>query len=76
MISFRIQNGPIKEVGVNGCQVDTLIYAARAIIDGLHKKFPCRENLMVLGRLADALYWLEIRKRNREKRGVEGKSKE
>ena len=29
MISFRIQDGPIKENGVNGCQVDTLIHAAR-----------------------------------------------
>ena len=34
-ISFTIQNGPIKEVGVNGCQVDTLIETASIISSSL-----------------------------------------
>lgn len=74
-ISFTIQNGPIKEVGVNGCQVDTLIEAAKLIIEELNKKFPCRENSCAVTKLDEALHWLEARKRNREKRGVEGLSK-
>ena len=76
MISFKIQAGPIKEFGVNGCQVDTLIEAAMIMIDGLNRSFPCDENIMVLAKLESALRWLEIRKDNREKRGVEGLSKE
>jgi hypothetical protein len=74
-ISFKIQNGPIKEVGVNGCQVDTLIEAAKLIIEGLNKKFPCIENAMIIHRLGEALDWSEERKRNREKRQVEGLNK-
>jgi hypothetical protein len=72
MISFRIQNGPIKESGVNGCQVDTLIEAAKLIIEGLNKKFPCRENACAITKLDEAILWLHKRKMDREKRGVEG----
>lgn len=71
-ISFTIQNGPIKEVGVNGCQVDTLIETAKLIIEGLNTKFPCRENSLAITKLDEALMWLEQRTKNRVKRGVEG----
>ena len=74
-ISFTIQNGPIKENGVNGCQVDTLIHAAKIIIDGLNKKFPCRENSLAITKLEEALHWIEARTKDREKRLVEGTSK-
>ena len=72
MISFRIQNGPIKETGVNGCQINTLIEAAKMIIQGLNSKFPCDENKIVIEYLDQALSMLEIRKLKREVRGVEG----
>lgn len=72
MISFRIQAGPIKENGVNGCQVDTMIEAAKMIIEGLNKKFPCRENAVAITKLDEALMWLDKRKKDRVKRGVEG----
>lgn len=74
MISFRIQNGPIKEVGVNGCQVDTLIEAAKLIIEGLNKNFPCEENRAVIFHLDQALVGLDFRRSNRVIRGVEGKN--
>jgi hypothetical protein len=73
-IAFRIQNGPIKEVGVTGCQVDTMIEAAKLIIEKLNEKFPCNENRMVIKCLNDALDWSEKRKLDREKRQVEGTS--
>lgn len=73
-ISFRIQNGPIKEVGINGCQVDELIRTAEIIIDGLNQKFPCAENATVLADLNHALQVLEKRRKDREQRGVEGRS--
>lgn len=74
MISFRIQNGPIKENGVNGCQVDTLIHAARHIIEQLNEKFPCDENYDAINCLTMAILHLEKRTKKRETRGVEGTS--
>ncbi len=58
MISFRIQDGPIKENGVNGCQVDTLVCAAIMIIRKLNEKFPCRNNNEALLSLNVALMYL------------------
>ena len=75
-ITFKIQDGPIAEHGVNGCQVDTMIETARIIIHGLNKKFPCRENSLAITKLEEALLWLYKRKADREKRGVEGFNKE
>lgn len=74
-IAFTIQKGPIKEVGVNGCQVDTIIETAKLIIEGLNKKFSCRENAVAITKLDEALMWLDRRTKNRERRGVEGTSK-
>ena len=73
-ITFKIQNGPIKENGVNGCQVDTMVETALLIVRGLNKKFPCRENSLTITKLEEALMWSRARKADREKRGVEGKS--
>ncbi len=74
-LSFNIQNGPVKENGVNGCQVDTIIEAAKVILEGLNKEFPCRENATAITKLDEALLWLLKRKLDREKRNVEGLSK-
>lgn len=76
MISFRIQNGPIKEVGKNGCQVTDIIAVAKHIIEELNKNFPCRENAMTITHLDEALLWQLKRTMDREARNVEGLSKE
>ena len=75
MISFKIQAGPIKEFGHNGCQVDEIIATAKIMIDKLNNKFPCEENIKALGCLEGALYFLNARKKDRAIRGVEGQSK-
>lgn len=75
MISFRIQNGPIKECGKNGCQVVDMIAVAKHMIEQLNAKFPCRENAMTITKLDEALMWQEKRTKDRENRGVEGLSK-
>lgn len=72
---FKLQNGPIKEVGENGCQVDTIIEAAKIMLQGLNQKYPCRENGYAIDELNGALYWLQQRKKDRINRGVEGLSK-
>jgi hypothetical protein len=74
-ISFTIQNGPIKESSLNGCQVDALIECAKIMLEGLNKKFPCRENACAITKLDEAIHWLDARKKDREKRAVEGLSK-
>lgn len=66
LISFRLQNGPIKEVGVNGCQVDTLLHAALLILQGFNKKIPCRENSLAITKIEEAIHWLEHSTTNRE----------
>lgn len=71
-IAFRIQKGPIKENGVNGCQVDAMVIAAKEIITKLNAQFPCDENEKVIFNLEQAVLWLRKRRENREQRGVEG----
>lgn len=71
-IAFTIQNGPTRKKGVNGCQVNALIDAAKHMLEGLNKKFPCRENSIVITKLEEALMWLDKRTADRVARGVEG----
>jgi hypothetical protein len=74
MISFKIQDGPVKENGVNGCQVDTLIHTALVMVTRLDDKFPCVENKVAMDHLFRAMQSLNARKSDREARGVEGRS--
>src|SRR5690606_37957545 len=71
-ITFKIQDGPIKEVGKNGCQVDELISTALFMIKGINAKFSCDEKVKAMTSLYEAYSWLQQRKANREARGVEG----
>lgn len=75
MISFRIQDGPIKEKGKNGCQVDELVAAALLIVQGLNKKYPCNQNVKAMSSLYEAQAWLRQRTLDRKHRLVEGTSK-
>lgn len=74
-VSFTIQNGPIKEAGVNGCQVVDMIAVAKHMIEKLNEKFPCRENAVTITKLDEALMWQEKRTKDRKARNVEGTSK-
>lgn len=73
-LHFKIQDGPIKEVGVNGCQIDTIIHAAKKILEGLDAKFPSEYNKLAINKLNMALSHLQQRTKDREARGVEGTS--
>lgn len=75
-ISFTLQSAPIGEVGVNGCQVDTLIHTALLMLKGLNAKVGCVENDNAINKLEMALHWLGERTKDRQQRGVEGTSKE
>lgn len=69
---FKIQNGPVKENGVNGCQVDHVIKTARQIIWGLNEKFPSDFNTQALAGLDAATTALDARTADRTTRSVEG----
>lgn len=71
-ISFVVQQGAIKENGVNGCQIDDMIWAVATIIRSFNARFPCRENSCAITHLDEAMMWLEKRKKDRETRNVEG----
>jgi len=71
-VTFTLQDGPIKEVGLNGVQIDDMIEFAKATIEGFNAKFPCRENSVIITKLDEALLWSMKRKLDREKRSVEG----
>lgn len=74
-ITFKIQEGPIQENGVNGCQIDDVIDKSKQIVEYFNAKFPCRENSLVITKLDEALLWLNARKDDRISRKVEGFNK-
>lgn len=71
-LAFTLQNGPIKEVGKNGCQVSDVVAVAKYMIEKLNEAFPCEENRMTIHHLDLALKMQEARTANRLKRNVEG----
>lgn len=73
---LEFQEGPIKEVGVNGITNEALL---AIVIDRMEYfqggDFRCRENALALTKLQEAMHWLDHRTREREERGVEGTNK-
>lgn len=72
-LTVIFQNGPIKEVGVNGVTHEALL---AILIDRLRSfqagPYSNRANAIALTHLEEALMWLQQRTRERIKRGVEG----
>jgi hypothetical protein len=75
-VTFIGQGGPIKEVGVNGCQIDDIIEFAKDVLTVFNQRVPCRETSMIITKLDEALLWSMKRKVDREKRNVEGTSQQ
>jgi hypothetical protein len=77
-ISFTLQKGPVKEVGLNGCQVDTLIHVAKRMLEEFQNmdegKYRNRHNAIAITKLEEAIHRLDDRSRERVERGVEGTS--
>ena len=74
-VIFKIQDGPIKENGKNGCQVDHMIATAQTILKGLNENFPSTFNETAINGLQIALTAMEARRTDRELRNVEGFNK-
>ena len=73
--TIRFQNGPVKEHGINGCQLEDLIEVCIDRLQGFQSgDYACETNAAALSSLNDALESLESRTRSRVERGVEGTS--
>jgi len=44
------------------------------LFQSLNEAFPCRENSLTITKIEEAIHWQDARTKDREKRGVEGKS--
>jgi hypothetical protein len=74
--AIHFQEGPVKEVGVNGITGESLIAIVIDRLKGFQTgKFPCRENAIALTHLETALMWMNKRTAERIQKGVEGKDK-
>lgn len=72
-ISF--QNGPIKEVGINGVSEEALLAILMDRLDGFQGGvYGCKENATTLDRLQAAMDLMQDRTRSRVARQVEGTS--
>lgn len=74
--TIQFQDGPVKEVGVNGAREEDLL---AILIDRIRSfqstKHACRETALALTKLDEALHWLNHRNDERKERGVKGTSK-
>lgn len=75
-ITFTIQDGPIKECGVNGIQVTDMLRYCKELFKSLNKDFPCRENALTITKIEEAIHWQDARTKDRENRKVEGYNKD
>ena len=71
-----MQEGPIKECGVNGCANEDLLAIVLTRLQHFQNSpYSCRENAIAITKLEETLMWLRKRTMARENRNVEGTSK-
>jgi hypothetical protein len=72
----HFQEGPIKEVGVNGVANEDLLHMVISRLEHFQlTEWACRENALAQTKIEEALLWLRKRTMGRENRGVEGTHK-
>lgn len=71
--SLEFQNGPIKEVGVNGISQEALLAIVEHRLQCFQAgEYSSRESSIALTKIQEAMMWLHKRTRDRMARGVEG----
>lgn len=74
-IRIQLQDGPVSEAGVNGCQIDDVIEWCRDALIGFNQPpFKTEETKHAIYALNRAMMWLKRRTASRTARGVEGTS--
>lgn len=71
-ITFTIQDGTVKEAGVNGLQASDLLEYCMELFNSLNSEFSCAENHVTITFIKKALEAQYERTRDRTERGVEG----
>ena len=71
-VVFTVQDGPINEAGINGCQAQDMLEFCKHLFKSLNKSFPCEENERTIFHIDEALQAQNDRNRDRITRGVEG----
>lgn len=75
LAEINFQEGAIKEHGVNGVANEDLINIVIKRLECFQdSEYRCRENVLAITKLEEALHWLRHRTIGREKRNVEGTS--
>lgn len=70
---INFQNGPIKEVGVNGISNEALLAIVRDRLEGFQSgPYACVANAIALAAVTKAMESLHSRTKERVERGVEG----
>lgn len=73
VIAIRFQEGPLTQVGANGCQLEDVIDILVERLQGFQLGlFRCRENALAITKLEEARLWLSARNWKRQAQGVEG----
>ena len=73
LAEIHFQQGPVKEVGVNGLFNEDLLLMVLARLRAINQgEYSCRENSMAITKLEEAVMWLRKRTQDRVARGVEG----
>lgn len=69
---LKFETGKVETIenGTTNEEVLEMMIDRMKFLQGL---FPCKENACCITHLEEALMWLEKRRKDREKRGVEGK---
>lgn len=74
-VHIYFQEGPVKEHGVNGISIESLLAICIDRLEGFQSgPHRCRENALAVTKLEEAMHWLQHRTRARQARGVEGTS--
>lgn len=76
LCNVDFQEGPIKEVGVNGVCNEDLIMMVMARLESFQDgPYACKDNQIAIDKLAEALMWLRKRTLKREVENKEGTSR-
>jgi len=72
-VTFEVQDAPIGDVGINGCQATDMLEFVRNLYTSLNDALPCKENEKTIDLINVALKTQNRRTKDRKRRGVEGK---
>ena len=65
-VKFIIQNGTIKDCGVNGVQITDVLKYVMYVYKSLNNNIQCRENELTIDDIENALEWQNKRTENRK----------